>query len=658
MILDNLRLRSKALIPLALLALTMCAMLAMAALQSQAIVASTQDIVSHRDLAALKLGQAANVVEKIPYAVAMAILSDSRSPASLKAQKDFDSAPIVTENLLQAAQDASPRHAEEIARFKDRVKALVARAKPIYRVGLATPGLDEGLAIRPDDLEKMANATKSTQAFDDEARALIDDIVNFDSRLMFESAGAVEDQREQSRSSLSALGLVGSMSALAALAFSFWLSVTRIQRPLDRLRGQMQSVAEGDLTQEIDGGGRRDEIGEMARAVEVLKANAVARRHAEAEAERSRAAVEAERGLSSEHRARAREAQTAAMNALRDGLRRLADGNLTTRLNDGFIAEFFDVRDDFNAAADKLRGALGLVARSTGSLQTSSQEITSAADNLSRCTAQQAEGLEETAAALAEITETLRGSANNAQHAAGVVANADCDAKKGAVVARQAVEAMDVIAASSHKIGQIIGVIDEIAFQTNLLALNAGVEAARAGDSGRGFAVVAMEVRALAQRSAGAAKEIKALVSASGAQVHSGVKLVAETGKALETIIAQVSEINEVVGEIAQATQQQATGVAEINAAISQMDHTTQQNASMVAESTVASHALSRETAELTRLVEQFRLGEPGEDDLRRHLKSAAPHVFAPRAAPPSRARSGSTPRLARNSGAGDWRQF
>jgi methyl-accepting chemotaxis protein len=245
---------------------------------------------------------------------------------------------------------------------------------------------------------------------------------------------------------------------------------------------------------------------------------------------------------------------------------------------------------------------------STSAIHSGTNEISSASDDLSRRTEQQAVSLEETAAASDEITATVEKSAENAKHAREVVASADSDAKKSAVVVRRAVEAMDAIAKSSGQIGQIIGVIDEIAFQTNLLALNPGVEAARAGDAGRGFAVVASEVRALAQRSADAAKEIKGLISTSTTQVDFGVKLVAETGKSLKRIIAQVTEINGVVAEIPAGALEQATGLQQVDTAIDQMDQTTQQNATMVEESG-ASHSLSQETTQLSSLIDRFQLG-------------------------------------------------
>src|SRR5690606_2699438 len=182
-------------------------------------------------------------------------------------------------------------------------------------------------------------------------------------------------------------------------------------------------------------------------------------------------------------------------------------------------------------------------------------------------------------------------------------------AEKSGAVVREAVEAMAQIEKSSQQIGQIIGVIDEIAFQTNLLALNAGVEAARAGDAGKGFAVVASEVRALAQRSAEAAKEIKDLISTSTHQVDQGVDLVGQTGSALEKIVAQVGEITGLVTEIAASAREQSTGLAEVNTAVNQMDQVTQQNAAMVEQSTAASHHLAQEADELAGLVAKFRLG-------------------------------------------------
>ena len=235
--------------------------------------------------------------------------------------------------------------------------------------------------------------------------------------------------------------------------------------------------------------------------------------------------------------------------------------------------------------------------------------IGAAADDLSKRTEQQAASLEETAAALDQITATVRRTAEGAQQASRAVSVARTDAERSGVVVKEAVSAMARIESSARQISQIIGVIDEIAFQTNLLALNAGVEAARAGDAGRGFAVVASEVRALAQRSADAAKEIKSLISASSQEVETGVKLVGDTGDSLSGIVAKVLEISDLVGEIAASAQEQAGGLNEVNAAVNQMDTVTQQNAAMVEESTAASHSLAVETAELTRLVSQFDIG-------------------------------------------------
>ncbi len=277
----------------------------------------------------------------------------------------------------------------------------------------------------------------------------------------------------------------------------------------------------------------------------------------------------------------------------------------------------------------RLQETMQAIARSAEGVRSGAEEITLASDDLSRRTEQQAASLEETSAALDQITATVRRTAENAGEARNTVAVAKADGERYGAVGHETMQAMSGIETYAKQIGTIIGVIDEIAFQTNLLALNAGVEAARAGDAGRGFAAVATAVRALAQRSADAVKEIKTLISASGAQVDTGVKLVGETGKALERIVTQVTLLNSLVTEIAASAQEQATGLNEVSTAVNQMDQVTQQNAAMVEESTPASHGLSGEAQEFARLVGQFRLGEVAANS----AADAAPRKVQPRAA-------------------------
>ena len=298
----------------------------------------------------------------------------------------------------------------------------------------------------------------------------------------------------------------------------------------------------------------------------------------------------------------------AALNEIAVGLSRLADGDLQYSLDNPFPPKLEKLRKDFNNSVQALHSAMARVGESALAISTGASEVSVSSDNMSKRTEQQAANLEETAAALEQITVTVKKTAESTLHAREVVGTAKADAEKSGDVVQQAVAAMGEIESSSAQITQIISVIDEIAFQTNLLALNAGVEAARAGDAGRGFAVVASEVRALAQRSAEAAKEIKALIVKSTAHVASGVSLVGETGKSLTRIVKQVTDIAGVVAEIAASAREQATGLEEVNTAVSQMDQITQQNAAMVEESTAASHSLNLEAGKLSEQIGQFKL--------------------------------------------------
>jgi methyl-accepting chemotaxis protein len=318
--------------------------------------------------------------------------------------------------------------------------------------------------------------------------------------------------------------------------------------------------------------------------------------------------IEADRQRLEASRIETEQSQTRLVQSLATALAHLADGDLVSRMDDAVKPEFQKLKDDFNSAVGTLEQAMGRISGVTGNIRAGSDEIGIAADDLSRRTEQQAASLEETAAALDQITSTVRRSAAGAKQASEVVAGAKTEAERSGIVVDQAVAAMGEIENSSREIGNIIGVIDEIAFQTNLLALNAGVEAARAGEAGRGFAVVAQEVRALAQRSADAAKEIKTLISSSTQQVSQGVSLVGQTGDALRGIVAKVAEIDTLIIQISASAQEQATGLHEVNTAVNQMDQVTQQNAAMVEQTTAATHSLKDQTAELVNLISAFRV--------------------------------------------------
>jgi methyl-accepting chemotaxis protein len=294
--------------------------------------------------------------------------------------------------------------------------------------------------------------------------------------------------------------------------------------------------------------------------------------------------------------------------ALAEGLGKLARGDTTHRISASFPDQYGQLKADFNAAADQLQSTLRSIVEVNGRVRGSVSELASASGHLSQRTEQQAATLEETAAALDEITATVKRTAAGAREAGQVVGAARSHAEQSGEVVQAAVEAMNSIEESSKQISQIIGVIDEIAFQTNLLALNAGVEAARAGDAGKGFAVVASEVRALAQRSAEAAKEIKGLINASTSHVGAGVELVAQTGQSLQEIFQQFDQVATLVSQIASSAREQSAALGEVNTAVNQMDTVTQQNAAMVEESTAASHTLSRQSAELARLIAQFKV--------------------------------------------------
>lgn len=428
--------------------------------------------------------------------------------------------------------------------------------------------------------------------------------------------------------SLVALGLLFA----SAIAVSLLVSSRGITGPIDRLRKRMETLASGNVTDEVEGLGRKDELGEMAKAVAVFRDNALERVRLEQEADANRSLSEKERIAREEQKAKEAANTQFAVDNLANALSRLAEGDVSYRISQPFVAHLDTVRENFNSSAEKLQSALTRVAENARGIDAGANEIRAAADDLAKRTEQQAASVEETAAALEEITTTVKDSTRRAQEAGQLVAKARTGAEQSGDVVRKAVVAMERIEKSSGEISNIISVIDEIAFQTNLLALNAGVEAARAGEAGKGFAVVAQEVRELAQRSASAAKDIKGLISTSNNQVQEGVELVGETGRALETIVSEVQEINRHVMAIVEAAQEQSSGLQQINTAVNQMDQDTQKNAAMVEETTAASHGLAREASSLNQLLGQFKLSDTFEAPVRPATSAERPAASPARA--------------------------
>jgi methyl-accepting chemotaxis protein len=444
------------------------------------------------------------------------------------------------------------------------------------------------------------------QAEVDATDSLIDGIVQ-------DSAKTAEANFQTLSDEAASLGML--MKALIALgllsgaALSYYLN-RKALRPLRAIEGYMGLLAGGDYSKDVPYVIRQDEIGAIANSVEVFRANAIERKQGREQREAAREQeIAREQAIAAEKLTEDQNRQLV-ISRLNEGLTALAAGNLAFRITDPFTEAYENLRVGFNASLETLAASLEEIAASTSMVRNGASEMTNATENLSKRTEQQAATIEETAAALDQVTATVRNSTERAQEANAMMATTRGGAERSAIVVKDAIAAMDEITTSSNQIGQIINVIDEIAFQTNLLALNAGVEAARAGEAGKGFAVVAQEVRELAQRSASAAKEIKTLVNTSSAHVSNGVALVNQTGKALMEIEVQVLKVTDLIGEIVTASKEQSTAISEINSSVNEMDRVTQENAAMAEQTTAACRSLDDEAHALERVVLRFDIGQ------------------------------------------------
>ena len=506
-----------------------------------------------------RIGEATSILSTDPRDIARAEQDVRRAQLTLKTQFDF----------LDKAL-TNPKAKETYQTFRGDWQRFVDRSQATLQLSHSNRNVEALASFR-------GSAALFDRANDDAA-----EMQRIQVALMDNEMATATTTYQWSR----ALALLVGVIVLGLTGVMLMALIRSIAQPLASMTATMRRLAHGDLTARVDVEDRRDEVGALATSITAFRDQLAA-------AQQEKLAQE-----------------TLILDSLGTGLDRLSRGDLTARIEAELAGPLAKLKGDFNAAVAAVRETMMAVTASASGITNGAGDIRQASDDLSQRTEQQAASLEETAAAMHEITETVRETSANASRANGVVNEARSEAEQSADVVRRAVEAMNGIERASTEISDIIAVIDGIAFQTNLLALNAGVEAARAGDAGKGFAVVASEVRALAQRSADAAKDVKSKITASTQQVDVGVALVGEAGNALTRINGRISEISALVSDIALAAEQQATGLQQVNTAVSEMDSVTQQNAAMVEEATAAARSLSDETENMSRHVGRFRLGD------------------------------------------------
>jgi methyl-accepting chemotaxis protein len=601
-------------------------------------MAVSADRIQHVDGLALlgaRMNQNLLIMNRAEYRMAAA-------PGEMEEAEKFltDSAATFDKRILEMTKGL----AGEQRTMADEVRVLFDnyRQGTANTIAAARKAKDQKLDETREEIMKEVHASRErTNALNAKVRAL--------SETLDKESDTIQAEAEKQADTLTNLMIAFTFAGIVlGLGLGMLIARLGLVRPVTAVVDNLRQLADGNLDVEVYGTDRRDEVGEIGRTALVFKQNALDKRRMEAEA---RAAEEAARKAEEEQRTReaaivaevAEVAKAASGGDLdrridlagKDGfllnlcegvnnlvhltgvalkdvasvLGAVAQGDLTKRITGEYGGLFGQLKGDVNGTADKLTEVVTNINAAAGQIGSAASEVAAGSQDLSERSEQQASALEETAASMEELSATVRQNATNAQQANQLAAGAREIAASGGQVVADAVAAMGRIESSSQKIGDIVGMIDEIAFQTNLLALNAAVEAARAGDAGKGFAVVAQEVRNLAQRSAQASKEIKGLIAESTVQVTTGADLVKGAGKTLDEILGSVKRVADIVAEIAAASQEQASGIDQVNSAVTQMDEMTQQNAALVEESTAAAHALEEQSHELNRLMGFFNVG-------------------------------------------------
>ena len=518
------------------------------------------------------------------------------------AREALDSVGFFQKQIKSAAR-ALPADADKIAEFGKRMDAIVA--------GDCADVLRLGVSVEADDAKAASGRMQAT--CDPALNNAVLDISALTNKLIKASEAASDGTLEVTNSTIRDTFLFNCGALVSLAAFAAFAARSGISKPIRAVADTLGRLSRGDMDTEIPGAGRGDEVGMMARAavhfrdqnLETLRVRQTAADAARAETER----VARDR----EDKMRAAAALTELVRLLGDALRELADGDLTTRLHGEFSGPYAELGENFNYAVEKLGEAIASVVLSANFISQGSKEILNASEELADRAERQTHTLEQSSASMHVLASAVSQTAEASTRAKDIISTARHEADDSIAVVRKTEQAIEQIRGSSEKIGAIIGVIDEIAFQTNLLALNAGVEAARAGESGRGFAVVASEVRALAQRSANAAKQIKELISHSADEVVRGVDLVTASGSAFDRIKGQVSVIDSDIADIAAQAIDQSNTLKQVNLALAEIDQSTQQSASMAEKAANGCRSLTEQCVQLEQMVGRFRISREGD---------------------------------------------